>query len=288
MLQAVHQFLSGQSQTRISLGALILVAVIGATDHVTGYELSASIFYLLPIAMTTWYVGRRLGIALCLVSASTWLLVDYTSGHAYSYLAIPFWNAGVRLGIFLIVAHLLSNLKSALAQQELLAQQDGLTGITNARTFRQRYELLAHLAIRHGRPLTLGYIDLDGFKGVNDNLGHEVGDRVLRAVAAELSRRLRTSDIVGRLGGDEFALLLTETDLNGARTLIADVRERLLAVAMRNRWPVGFSIGVAVFRPPPESVEEALKHADALMYKAKRSGKNGIEFEEYNENSGAH
>lgn len=235
MLQAVHRFLSGQSQTRISLGALILVAVIGATDHVTGYELSAS----------------------------TWLLVDYTSGHAYSYFAIPFWNAGVCLGIFLIVAHLLSNLKSA------LAQQDGLTGITNARTFRQRDELLAHLAIRHGRPLTLGYVDLDGFKGVNDNLGHEVGDRVLRAVAAELSRRLRTSDIVGRLGGDEFALLLTETDLNGARTLFADVRKRLLAVAVRNRWPVGFSIGVAVFRPPPESVEEALKHADALMYKAK-------------------
>lgn len=282
MLKAVHRFLSAQSPTRISLGALTLVAVIGATDHVTGYELSASIFYLLPIAVTTWYVGHRPGVALCFVCAATWLLVDYTSGHAYSYFAIPFWNVGVRLGLFLIVAHLLFNLRSALAYQELLAQQDGLTGITNARTFRQRYELLAHLAIRHGRPLTLGYIDLNGFKGINDALGHAVGDRVLRTVAAELARRLRTSDIVGRLGGDEFAVLLTETDRNGARTLFADIRERLLAVAARNRWPVGFSIGVAVFQPPPESVEEALKHADALMYKAKRSGKNGIEFEEYN------
>lgn len=287
-MQAIHRFLSGQSHVRITLGALILTAIIGATDHVTGYELSASIFYLLPIAVIAWYVGRRTGVALCLVSAATWLVVDYTSGHQYSHFAIPFWNAAVRLGFFLIVAQLLFNLKSALAQQEVLAQLDGLTGIANARTFRQRYELLAHLAIRHARPVTLGYIDLDGFKGINDRLGHDAGDRVLRAVAAELARRLRTSDIVARLGGDEFALLLTETDQSGARSLFADIRERLLAVAAQNRWPIGFSIGVAVFLSPPESAEEALKRADALMYKVKRSGKNGIEFEEYSENSGAH
>jgi diguanylate cyclase (GGDEF)-like protein len=282
MLQAVHRFLCAQSQARITLGALILVAVIGATDRSTGYELSASIFYLLPLSVTAWYVGARAGFAMCLLAAATWLLVDYTSGHQYTYFAVPFWNAGVRLGFFVIVAYLLVNLRNALALQASLAQQDGLTGITNARTFRQRYELLAHLAIRYGRPVTLGYIDLDGFKGVNDSLGHTAGDRALKAVAAELAKRLRTSDVVGRLGGDEFALLLMETDLVGAQTLFTDIRERLLAVAEQNRWPLGFSIGVAVFHAPPESSEEAIKRADALMYKVKRAGKNGILFEEYN------
>ncbi|MDH3320955.1 MAG: GGDEF domain-containing protein [Betaproteobacteria bacterium] len=222
-----------------------------------------------------------MGIAACFVCAMTWLLADFSSGHPYSHAALPFWNAGVRLGFFAIVAHLLVRLHGTLVLQESLAQHDSLTGILNARSFRQTYEAHAPLAIRHRRPVTLAYIDLDGFKGINDSLGHRVGDEVLNAVAAELARRLRTSDAVGRLGGDEFALLLPETDLAGARSLFADIRERLLALSAQYRWPLGFSIGVAVFHAPPQTAEEAISCADALMYKVKRAGRNGILCEEY-------
>jgi diguanylate cyclase (GGDEF)-like protein len=281
MLRTMHVFLAAQSRARLASGALILAAFIGAADHLTGFELSFSIFYLIPVAVCAWYAGARLGVAACIVCAMMWLLVDFTSGHRYAHALIPYWNAGVRLSFFAIVAFLLVRLREALVLQESLAQHDGLTGVLNARSFRQGYHQHVPLAIRHRHSIALGYIDLDGFKGVNDSLGHSVGDRVLKSVATELASRLRASDAVARLGGDEFAVLLLETDLEGARALFAEMRERLLALAARQAWPVGFSIGVAVFHAPPESAEEAIRRADALMYKVKRAGKNAILFEEH-------
>lgn len=281
MLRAVNGFLSAQSQVRLAASSLLLVAAIGAIDHLTGYELSFSIFYLIPVGISSWYAGKRLGILVCIISATTWLAVDYTAGHQYTHPAIPYWNASVRFAFFVIIADLLGRLRSTLEFQASLAQQDGLTGIMNARTFRQRYDSLAQLAARHGHPMALGYLDLDGFKGVNDSLGHGVGDRVLKAVATELAKRLRASDFVGRLGGDEFAVLLPETDLAGARTFFTEIRESLLGLAAHNRWSVGFSIGVAVFHSPPANPEDAIRCADDLMYKVKSTGKNNILFEEY-------
>lgn len=261
--------------------SLLLIASVGAIDHLIGYELSFSIFYLIPVGISSWYAGRRLTIPVCIISAAVWLTVDYTAGHQYSHLAIPLWNAGVRLGFFVIVAHLLLRLRGALEVQASLAQQDGLTGIMNARAFRQRCDSVAQLAARHGHQMAIGYLDLDGFKGVNDTLGHGAGDRVLQAIATALAKRLRASDFVGRLGGDEFAVLLPETDLAGARTFFTEMRESLLGLAADNHWSVGFSIGVVGFRSPPVNSDDAIRCADDLMYKVKSAGKNSILFEEY-------
>ncbi len=280
-LRKVNKFLSALTGAQLATCSLLLVALIGLIDYITGYELSFSIFYLIPIAASAWYSGASLGNSVCLLAATTWLAVEQTSGHTYANSLIPLWNAAVRLGFFVIVTYLLVKLRAALQLQASLAQRDGLTGIMNARTFRQRYDLLVRLAIRHNHSMAIGFLDLDGFKGINDSLGHGVGDRVLQAVAAELASRARASDIVGRLGGDEFALLLPETDLGGAQRLFTEMRERLLSLAAHNGWTIGFSIGVAVFHTPPRNPEDALGCADTLMYRVKRSGKNSILFEEY-------
>jgi diguanylate cyclase (GGDEF)-like protein len=245
---ALKRFLSSLSSLQIGAISLSLVALVGAIDLATGYELSASIFYTIPVGIGAWYV---------------------------------FWNGLVRLGFFAIIAFLLDSLRRAIEVRDLLAQQDGLTGIMNARTFRQRCDSIFALASRHGRPLAIGYLDLDGFKGVNDTLGHGIGDQVLREVAAALTKRLRTSDLGGRLGGDEFAVLLPETDIAGARTFFMELREDLVGLAATNRWPVGFSIGVAVFHSPPANPDDAIRCADELMYNVKKSGKNNILFEEH-------
>jgi len=281
MLQSIHDFLSAQSRARIAVGVLILIGVIGLTDHVTGYELSFSIFYLIPVGVAAWYGGIGLGIAVCIVCAATWFGVDSSSGHAYGHVLIPYWNAAVRLGFFVVVAYLLVGLRDMLALQRSLAQIDGLTGIWNARTFKQKYVPLAQIARRYRRPMAIGYIDLDGFKGLNDGFGHTAGDQALRAVAHELVRRTRASDVVARLGGDEFAVLLPETDYAGARLVLGEVRERLLALAAQNGWPIGFSIGAAVLQSAPVNPDEAIRYADALMYKVKKSGKNALLLEEY-------
>ena len=280
MQHRLNAFLLARSRLQIATISLLLVVLVGAIDYASGYELSFSIFYLIPVAVSSWYAGRRIGIVACVLSASVWFLADHETGHQYSNFEIPIWNAIVRLGFFFIVAILLTRLRALVEMQTSLAQQDALTGILNGRAFNERYELLVKLAARQRRPVALGYLDVDGFKDVNDTLGHSVGDQVLRAVAKTITERLRASDFVGRLGGDEFAILLQDVGLEGAKTLFAEIHGDLLDIARRNHWPIGFSVGVVVYHSPPASVDEAIGCADALMYKIKKAGKNELAFEE--------
>lgn len=264
------------------LCALLLVS-IGICDYMTGYELSFSIFYLLPVSASAWYLNRTAAVIASVFASAIWLLVDFTSGAMYTNQAIPFWNSAVRLGFFLVVALLIVRLRLLIEFQTSLAQKDGLTGIMNARAFWRACESIFNSSHRHGHSLALGYIDLDGFKGINDSLGHGVGDQVLIGVAATLNSRLRTSDIVARLGGDEFSILLPETSMAGAEAFFTELHSSLIDLADNRRWPVGFSIGVAIFHSPDKSPVEALRHADELMYQVKHSGKNSIRFAEFGE-----
>ncbi len=280
MLRAINTLVSALSPVGVRLFVCLLVATVGIADFATGREISFSIFYTIPVAIGSWYAGRRFGIFVCSLSALTWLASDVSSGFTFSHPAVPFWNAGVRLGFFVIISHLLDRLHGSLDLLASRAQRDDLTGMLNARAFKQSIQTLFDLAGRHGRPLALGYLDLDGFKDVNDRLGHTTGDEVLKAVASAVVTRLRASDLGGRLGGDEFAILLPETDLAGARAFFTRLHAGLVDLAGRNRWPVGFSIGVAVFHPPAMSPDDAIRVADGLMYQVKSSGKNAILFEE--------
>lgn len=285
MKEAAHRFLSNQPAWLIGAISMLGVAFIGTIDAASGYELSFSIFYAIPVAFCAWYAGRRTGMLVCLASAVAWLLADQVAGHVYSHPSMLFWNAGVRLGFFVIIAELLVRLHDALDFHESLSQRDGLTGILNARAFRLRCDSIFEIASRHGRSVALGYLDLDGFKAINDRLGHGTGDEVLKAVARALEVRLRASDSCGRMGGDEFAILLPETDLSRATVIFGFLRKRLLELAKSHGWPIGFSVGVAVCGGGRMNAIDALRFADELMYKAKASGKNRDVFEQYGENS---
>ena len=276
MLRALNDFFLARSPVQLTTTACLLVVVVALFDHLTGIELSFSIFYLIPVSVTAWYSGRGAGLSICVLSATAWYVVDHTGGHVYSHAFIPVWNATVRLGFFAITTFLLDRLRGALREQRALAEHDGLTGLLNARAFRAGCRRLFDLAARHRHPLSLGYVDLDNFKHLNDSLGHSGGDEVLKAVAAALAERLRESDLVGRLGGDEFAVLLPETDLAGATAIFRELHQRLVEVAVRNRWQVGFSFGVAVFASPPAQLDEAVRIADELMYRVKAGGKNSV------------
>jgi len=285
MFASLDHFLRARSRLWLGVMATLLLMVIAALDYLTGYEISFSIFYLIPVSLTSWYVGGRAATLLAAASAATWLAADLSAGHPYSHLAIPMWNGCVRFAFFITVARLLTALRSTLSRQVFLAQHDGLTGALNAHAFRQRCDWVADLSRRHGHSMAMGFLDLDGFKQVNDTLGHGAGDRVLKASASAIQERLRKSDVVGRVGGDEFAVLLPETDARGARSFFSGVRAALETVAAREGVSLGVSIGVAIFRPPPASHELAMKLADNLMYEVKRAGKNDILLREYGEES---
>jgi diguanylate cyclase (GGDEF)-like protein len=168
-----------------------------------------------------------------------------------------------------------------LEREAMLGRKDLLTGARTRRAFRDEAAMLFGLASRSGAPSVLGFLDLDDFKTVNDRMGHAEGDRLLECVGATLAESTRSTDIVGRLGGDEFALLLPDTDTASAKLYFDRLHRRLLSVMRDNGWPVGLCIGVAVFTSAPTSDREALRQADSLMYRAKKSGKNRVVYGEF-------
>ena len=167
------------------------------------------------------------------------------------------------------------------AQLEKLAYFDPLTGLENRRMFRDRLEQALRHVKRQKTGLALLFIDLDGFKDVNDSLGHDAGDELLVSVAQRIRRHVRDEDIVARLGGDEFTVLLThQHDNSGASVVARKIRNALREpFALRGvDRQIGASIGIAL--APEDGVEGELlmRNADMAMYRAKDMGRNNAQF----------
>ena len=160
-----------------------------------------------------------------------------------------------------------------------LATLDPLTGVYNRRTMAE----LAHKAIaasrRHGRALSLLILDIDHFKRINDQFGHEAGDLALSRVVELVQGELRQSDIFARLGGEEFVAILPDADENAALALAERVRQRLFDAGFAiSGWPVSLhaSIGVGTLGPKISDLETLLRYTDRAMYAAKRGGRNRV------------
>ena len=116
----IADFLQKRSRFSLTVIGTTLILLIGSADYYTGTELSISVFYLIPVALMTWWISRRAGLWAACACALVWLLADLASGKTYSSEAIPYWNAGVRLSFFLIVTLILSSLREARVHQEEL------------------------------------------------------------------------------------------------------------------------------------------------------------------------
>lgn len=276
-MEALFKYLDKIPKTVIPVIGVSLAMLLGVIDHLTGYEISFSIFYLLPVTFVSWFGKRNHAVIVSFLSAATWLLADLTSGHTYSQFAIPVWNSIMRSGFFLIIAFSLSAIKILLEREQTFARTDSLTGIANSKAFNDMAKIEMDRSVRFGRPFTIAYIDIDNFKQVNDTLGHSQGDNLLQSVATTIKENIRTIDMVSRLGGDEFAIFLPETNGENAKTAITKVQKHLLDIVKNNNWPVTFSIG-AVTCYKSCNLDELIKEADNLMYSVKGSGKNRIEF----------
>jgi len=168
-------------------------------------------------------------------------------------------------------------------QQELeyISTYDVLTALPNRSLFRDRLITAVDVCARHKQSVAVGFIDLDGFKEVNDRHGHTVGDQLLIALASRMNTALRAGDSIARLGGDEFIVLITGLDQTDA---CIPVLERLLAAASSTVYvddialQVSASIGVTVFPEDKVNADHLVRHADQAMYHAKKSGKNQFAF----------
>lgn len=190
--------------------------------------------------------------------------------------------------LFLVVEYDFTELYEALEEIEAaraklhdIAMKDALTGIHSLHYMQEAAKTeLAHAA-RHQQKLWLMFIDLDGFKSINDSLGHSAGDEVLCEVARRLQAVIRAEDLLSRIGGDEYVVLLshasTEADTTAVAQRILDRLQEPISVAGESAR-VSASIGIASFPSDGEDLESLLKAADAAMYRVKKDGKNGFVF----------
>jgi diguanylate cyclase (GGDEF)-like protein len=161
-------------------------------------------------------------------------------------------------------------------QMTELAHTDSLTGLANRRWLLELLEREFLRARRYRRPLTLIYLDLDGFKAVNDGFGHLFGDGMLRSAARSMQAVLRAADLLARIGGDEFAVLLPETDLAGADKVVGKLRRALLSTTRPYGTalpPLTFSAGICQLREPDRTIDDLILRADEAQYLAKSSGR---------------
>ncbi|HYG69626.1 MAG TPA: GGDEF domain-containing protein, partial [Anaeromyxobacteraceae bacterium] len=259
-----------------ALAAMLAVAI---GDVVTGPDASFVLLYALPVAFATWYASRGAGVALSFAGAVLSHLADLATRTGGLRPALVAWNVVVHLLTFLALARLLGALRDRLSDAQKLARTDALTHLANRRAFFETATLELERARRHGRPLTIAYVDCDDFKDVNDRLGHAEGDALLVVAARTLRGATRATDAVARLGGDEFGLLLPETDGPTAESLLARLRTTLLETMRRHGWSVGFSTGAVTFLHAPASVDEMMARADERMYEAKRTAKGSVRHE---------
>lgn len=160
---------------------------------------------------------------------------------------------------------------------ESLATTDPLTGLVNRRSFGWLVKGKLERALAANRPASFIMIDIDHFKAINDSLGHDAGDMVLKAIAEELKSSFRSSDVIGRWGGEEFLVYVADADLEAAKALAERLAKRVSERVFIQDRSVTVSQGVAVLEPDAD-FEAAIKRADEMLYRAKRDGRNCVRF----------
>ena len=195
----------------------------------------------------------------------------------------------VSAGILIALLHreiattrrLLTRTEESRARIEHLAHHDALTGLPNRRLFEDRLVQSLAVAARARRRLALLYLDLDGFKDINDSLGHRAGDELLKALAERLSGTVRGGDTIARLGGDEFAVIQVELRSPPDAAILA---ERLMAAAAtpirvgQHDMTIGVSVGVALYPDDGSTADDLRANADIALYSAKSAGRSRMAY----------
>ena len=209
-------------------------------------------------------------------------------GSEYTELAIisPIRDAAGKVTHYVAMKEDITAKKEAEARILHLAYYDSLTDLPNRRLLIDRLQIALAACTQGGHFGALFYVDLDNFKTINDTLGHNLGDQLLRQVATHLSESVTHADTVASVGGDDFYILLPDlgADLGQAETLARALGNRVFA-CFHDPLPVGHtqcrataSLGVALFGSPQDTVEDLLKQVDLAMYEAKRAGRNTLRF----------
>ena len=269
----------------VGLSSLLYIALF--TIVVPHLQEPTGILVLLPIILGSWFWGMRIAILLAISGG----ILNYILYLPTGLLEESNWIILIPNAVILLVAGLVGysqDLRRQLKQQNHLinisAQHDSLTGLLNRHAFKYKAQDLLESSKLNKTLLAFCYIDLDGFKLINDSYGHAAGDFLLIEVAKRLSEYGRNSDLKVRLGGDEFLLIFPDLKEPTHAKIIA---EKILngiskPYCFKNlELIIKASIGISIFPQNGSSLEDLVKAADLAMYEVKHQGRNGIKMNEF-------
>lgn len=246
--------------------------------------------YLLAIAATSLRLDRRIATFAGVLAAVQWLLlVAWAQADGYAAAAVAsgrFYGDTTLLGqseemVILAVTTMLARVIVGRASAlRLSSVRDGLTGLLSRAHFEERLATELIRSARQRRPLAVAVIDLDGFKQINDRMGHPAGDTVLREVAARLTRGVRRTDLSARIGGDEFALVFVDTSVADAAVKLEEIRiavgEQVVPLRNDTGVAVTLSAGISVAPLDGDDAETLVAAADRRLLVAKQMGRNRL------------
>jgi len=250
------------------LGVILIAYALSATPGAG----DGAVLYMWPVLWSTFFFGRRgaVSIVICIgiAHAATLMVLPEASSYPGRWIDVMVSVSVVAVVVLTLVRHN-DELLNRLADE---ARTDALTGLLNRRGFDERARLeLAH-ARREACSVAVVVFDIDYFKRINDEWGHEVGDRVLSRIGALLTEHSRDIDVVARFGGEEFVVLLPRCDSTDASSFAERVRAALASDTFERLPTVRMSAGILAANAP-ESIEMMLQGADSALYSAKRSGR---------------
>ncbi len=253
--------------------SIALVVAIGVLDHSLPTNASLLIFYLLPVAIATWFIGVRPGFLVAFLSA----VAVFCGQIAQPELSL--WNAAVTGLVGGIAADLIHRVKIAVEIERQLARTDTSTGAINRRFFMELLEAEFNRSQRYRFPLTLVQIELENFEEINRRVGRSMGDELLYQFIEQLSEALRANDVVARLDTNEFAVILPQTDENQAQQVFTRILPQLKDVLESGGIPLEYIFGVVTFLEMPEDYATLNEDAANLVKQMKASGKSRLAYE---------
>lgn len=256
----------------------VLLAVTAAVVILAPVEYSVAALLVVPVGALAWFGGVWTGRVGAVMGAVACVLADMANGRSLD--GAVGLSAAALLFVLLVVAEYLPGLRFHSQSYRDHAQTDPLTNLGNRRFFREVALVELNRSKRYSRPVSLMYMDVDGFEGLRNERGHADADLLLVHMASVMSGALRTSDVVARISGAEFAILLPETDGAGARVVADKLRQRLVTSASEAGHHVTLRVAVVGTPSGPVSLEAMLRQADEAMVDAKR-GQALLSYREY-------
>ncbi len=275
--QLLTERLVSLSQAGVWTILLTGMIVITVADYLTPTRMQFGPLYIAPICFAFCRLTPRFAMYLAVLAAALTVGTNFIIHPNVPSPGMVASELFLYAAAFATLINVLCFVHYRFERKWAFTRCDKLTGALIRSAFRQEAAAIMAAAAIQGRPLLLTYVDLDGFKSVNDHYGHEAGDRVLQDFGIAGRATLRSGDCFGRMGGDEFAVLIPLASSEAARDLAEALHDRFTAALAATGYNVTCSMGALIILPDGNpSLEDVMRRVDRLMYAVKRGGKNSF------------